>query len=64
MPKYARRGWPDICLLKSGTFYAIEVKTETGRLSEHQKALGQEIEANGGKYIVARSVDDLIHAGL
>jgi hypothetical protein len=64
MPKYARRGWPDICLLKSGIFYAIEVKTETGRLSEHQKALGEEIARNGGKYIVARGLEDVIRAGL
>lgn len=64
MPKYTRRGWPDICLIRSGVFYGIEVKAEAGKLSPDQKTLGEEIERNGGQYIVARSTDDLQAAGL
>jgi hypothetical protein len=63
LPKYTRRGWPDICLIKSGVFYGIDVKAEKGKLSAHQQTLGEEIERNGAKYIVARSIDDLQAAG-
>lgn len=64
LPKYTRRGWPDICLIQNGQFIGIEVKAEKGRLSEDQKALGEEIEKNGGRYVVARSIDDVTKAGL
>jgi hypothetical protein len=64
LPKYTRRGWPDICLIHNGKFYGIEVKTEIGKLRPEQKELGAEIIANGGHYIVARSIDDIQLAGL
>jgi hypothetical protein len=64
LPKYTRRGWPDICLIKQGQFIGIEVKAEKGRMSDDQKLLGEEIERNGGRYIVARAIDDLQKAGL
>jgi hypothetical protein len=43
---------------------AIEVKSEAGRLSPEQKELGRDIILNGGIYVVARSIDDVQHAGL
>lgn len=67
LPKYTRRGWPDICLIAKdgvGRFVGIEVKSKTGVLSADQKALGEEIQKNGGRYIVARSITDVQNAGL
>jgi hypothetical protein len=64
LPKYARKGWPDICLITNGKFYGIEVKTDVGRLSPEQKEFGSEIIRNGGMYVVARSIDDVQRAGL
>jgi hypothetical protein len=64
LPKYTRKGWPDICLIKSGKFYGIEVKSEVGRLSPEQEELGRDIILNGGMYVVARSIDDVQTAGL
>jgi hypothetical protein len=65
LPKYTRRGWPDITVVgKGGQFIGIEVKSDTGRLSPEQQRLGEEIEKNGGRYILARSLDDVIRAGL
>jgi hypothetical protein len=64
LPKYTRRGWPDICLIHGGTFYGIEVKAEKGRLSPEQEELGSDIEKHGGVYIIARSIDDVQRAGL
>jgi hypothetical protein len=64
LPKYTRKGWPDICLIKGGKFYGIEVKSEVGRLSPEQEELGRDIIVNGGMYVVARSIDDVQNAGL
>jgi hypothetical protein len=64
LPKYTRRGWPDICLIAHGTFYGIEVKSDNGKLRPEQEELGKEIGKNGGVYIVARSIDDVQRAGL
>jgi hypothetical protein len=64
LPKHTRRGWPDICLLHRGTFYAIEVKSASGKQSPEQTQLETEVVLSGGKYIVARSIDDIQSAGL
>lgn len=37
----------------------IEVKTATGKQSEHQKSFQHQVEQHGHTYIVARSVDDV-----
>lgn len=62
------RGIPDIFLIRSNGFgsviYGIEVKSATGQQSEFQKKFQQKLEASGGIYILARSVDDLIEGGL
>src|ERR1700730_2178161 len=58
LPKYPRRGWPDICLIKNGTFYGIEVKSGVGRLSPEQHQLGRDTILNGGHHVVARSIDN------
>jgi hypothetical protein len=63
-PKYTRKGWPGICLIKSGTFYGIEVKSEVGKLSLEQERMRDDIEKNGGVYIVARGVEDVQREGL
>lgn len=64
MPKYAKRGVPDIIVIKNGRFIGLEVKAKKGRLSEHQADFARECVRNGGEYIVARSVDDVQKAGL
>lgn len=48
-----------IGILDGGTFLAIEVKSEVGRLSDHQKQFLRTIQENGGVAIVARSIDDV-----
>jgi hypothetical protein len=53
LPKYTRKGWPDICLIKSGMFYGIEVKSEVGKLSPEQEQMRDDIEKNGGVYLLA-----------
>jgi len=64
MPKYARKGVPDIILVNGGQFIGIEVKREKGALSLEQKQFKADTELHGGTYIVARSIEDVMRAGL
>jgi hypothetical protein len=69
LPKYTRKGWPDICLIKNGKFCSIKEKTEVGQLPPEQEELGRDIILrdiilNRGMHVVARSIDDVQHAGL
>lgn len=41
-------GWPDINALRAGNFYALELKTLTGRTSEIQMQRRMEINEAGG----------------
>ena len=45
----SKNGIPDLLLLKDGIAYFIEVKTETGRLSELQKYRIKQLEEKGFK---------------
>ena len=58
------RGVSDLMVLHGGRLIAVEVKSAKGRQSPEQLEFQQKIEANGGTYIVARSVQDVINAGL
>jgi hypothetical protein len=64
MPKYAMKGIPDIIIVKDGRFIGLEVKGPTGRLSADQIAFRDELERNGGTYIVAKGIEDVQGAGL
>jgi Holliday junction resolvase len=55
-------GVPDIVGCYQGRMLAIEVKTDRGRVSEHQQWFIDNINAAGGLAFVARSVDDVIVA--
>lgn len=52
-------GVPDIIAIKNGLFIGIEVKGLKGKLSDKQKDFGDKIIAAGGKYIVAKSIQDV-----
>lgn len=55
-------GAPDLCMLHDGTLYAFEVKAEGNYQQKNQKAAQARFEANGGKYFVVRSIDDVREA--
>ena len=55
----SQKGVADITGLYKGTFFAIEVKTEKGKLSTHQEDFLWAVNKNGGIGFVARSVDDV-----
>lgn len=57
------KGCSDIIgMLKGGRFLAVECKSSTGKESEDQRAFGAKVTADGGLYIVARTVDDVMGA--
>ncbi len=55
------KGWPDLTLCVSGTFYAMEIKTLQGKQSTEQKAFQHRIEKAGGLYHIVRSVDEALN---
>ena len=61
MISFGKKGSSDLFALHQGRFYAIEVKSPTGRQSEAQKQFQSDVEVSGGIYILARSVDDVIN---
>jgi hypothetical protein len=44
----------------NGVYVGIEVKRPGGKQSDHQKHFQESLEAAGGRYILARSLDDVI----
>lgn len=56
------RGVADLTAIKDGRVVWIEVKKPGGRQSREQEKFQREIEAHGGVYIVARSVEDVEEA--
>lgn len=64
MPKYSKRGVPDIMLVYKGQVFGIEVKRPKTYQSENQKIFEKEFTEVGGIYIVAKSLEDVIKYGL
>lgn len=60
------KGFPDLMgflpLTSRGELFAIEIKSENGRLSPEQKQWREDLERHGAFYIEARSLDDVIDA--
>jgi len=54
------KGIPDLSIIKDGRLIYIEVKTEKGKLSEHQEKWIANAEKYGVKTIVACSVEEVI----
>lgn len=58
-----RAGFPDFILLlpnREHPYLAIELKSEKGRQSEHQKEYQRAVESVGGLYVIVRRVDDFV----
>lgn len=57
--RFGAIGSPDIVCAINGQFVRIEVKAPIGKQSENQKEFQAQLEAAGGKYILAYSIDDV-----
>ena len=59
----AFRGCSDVLgMLKGGRLLAVECKSTRGALSADQEAFGAAVAGNGGLFVVARSIDDVMAA--
>ena len=56
----AHKGFPDLTALKDGVTLYVEIKTPRGRLSEHQERFQADCVAAGGRYLVARCLEDVM----
>lgn len=59
---HSKPGDPDIVACVGGRFVGIEAKTWRGVQSAVQRTRQHQIEAAGGIYVLARSVDDVRQA--
>lgn len=57
--KFHLNGVSDILGVYNGKFLAIEVKSNSGKLTENQKEFLERIKSYGGIGIVARSIEDV-----
>ena len=64
MPAYAMKGVPDIIVIHQGKYIGIECKSDTGKMSPDQLQFEKMSTLNGGVYILARSIEDVIKKGL
>lgn len=53
-------GQADILGCAAGRFFAVEIKTATGRQSAEQRAFQKRITDAGGIYVLARSLDEAL----
>jgi hypothetical protein len=57
--RFGAVGSPDIVCIIAGQYVGIEVKAPKGRQSDNQKEFQRQLEAAGGKYILAFSIDEV-----
>lgn len=60
--RFGAVGSPDIVFVVNGQYAGIEVKASKGRQSDNQKEFQRQLEAAGGRYILAHSLDDVVNA--
>jgi len=54
-----RAGIPDICIIKGGKSYFIELKSAKGRMSPAQEHIKEMLEMVGSPVLVCRSLDEV-----
>lgn len=64
MPQHAKKGVPDIIVIKNGQFIGLEVKSATGRISDEQRIFEAYVKEHGGFYYIVRSLEDVRKLGL
>lgn len=66
MPKYCKKGVPDIIIVSGGEFIGLEVKMPKKLLSKDQRKFKDDLEFIGGtkKYYKVTSIEDVQKLGL
>lgn len=60
---HAKKGIPDIIVIKDGFFIGLEIK-DKARQSPEQKEFEKMIKANGGEYHIIHNIDQIKEIGL
>ena len=60
---HAKKGIPDIIVIKDGFFIGLEIKDKE-KQSDGQKEFEKLVKQNGGEYHIIKSVDQLKEIGL
>ena len=53
------KGLSDFTIIRDGEVIFLEIKRKTGKQSESQKTLERDLIEHGGRYRIARSLDDI-----
>jgi len=53
------KGLSDFTIIRDGEVIFLEIKRKTGKQSEFQKTLERDLIEHGGRYRIARSLDDI-----
>ena len=64
LPKYTRKGFPDIIVFWNGFPVCLEIKAPKGKQSPDQKDFQADCEKQGIEYHLIKSLDDVIKIGL
>lgn len=64
LPKYTRKGFPDILVLWNGFPVFLEIKAPKGKQSPEQKEFQADCEKQAIEYHIIKSLDDVINIGL
>lgn len=59
-PKGAKKGFPDIIVIKNGFLIGLEVKTGEGKQSNNQKEVEKKLKKHGAAYYVVRSLEEVV----
>lgn len=59
--RFARPGASDLVAVVKGRYIGIEVKTAAGEQSRAQREFETELTHAGGIYVLARSLEDVVH---
>lgn len=53
------KGMTDLTAIREGEVWFIEIKTPKGKLSADQEQFRRDIEEHSGRWLVARSIEDI-----
>ena len=57
---FGTKGVSDLIAMRDRRVLFLEIKTETGKLSDHQKEFARNVHEQGGEYYIVRDLDDLM----
>ena len=61
---FGTKGVSDLIAMRDGRVLFLEIKTETGKLSDHQKEFARNVHEQGVEYYIVRDLDDLKNVGV